>query len=291
MLGDLAQWDNYRRFQRDIGQLKNEQEQVERDTGELGRDTLTKDVKDLTPQQQADLKKLSQRQSELGRRFDRMLQQMEQMSAELDKTDPLAAGVIDDAAHQARQQGTAGQMREAAKNVEQNQVGQAAQNQQQVGENLQDLLDILANRSEHELSRLVKKLREAEQELAGLRKEQEGLRKKMEEAAKNPNEDERRRELERLTREQRDLQDQTDRLARKLQRLQAQNAGRSASQAGRQDGQGRSARRAGRRRRRHKTRPRPPSATWTKLSKPWPNAAGRQRSIWRSSSWPRSKTA
>jgi hypothetical protein len=232
MLGDLSQWDNYRRFQRDVTQLKHDQEQVERETAAVGRETLTKDPKDLTPQQQADLKKLAQRQGELARRFDRTLQQMDEMKTELEKTDPLAAGVIDDAVHQARQQGTAGQMRDAARNVEQNQVGQASQNQQQVGQNLQELLDILANRSEHELSRLVKKLREAEQELSGLREKQQGLRKKMEEAAKNPNEEERRRELDRLTREQRNLQEQADRLARKLQRLQAQEASRAASQAG-----------------------------------------------------------
>ena len=231
MLGELSQWDNYRRFHREIGQLKTEQEEIAEETSELGRETLTKDVKDLSPQQQADLKKLGQRQQEASRRFDKLQQQMEQMGQELEDTDPLAAGVIDDALHQARQQGISGQMREAGQNIEQNQVGQAAQRQDQVTENLQELLDTLANRSEHELGRLVKKLREAEEELTELRRQQQGLRKKMAEAAKNPNEDERRRELERLSREQKKLQEEAERFARKLQRLQAEQASRSAAKA------------------------------------------------------------
>ena len=58
MLGDLSEWDNYRRFHRDIGQLRQDQEQVAGETATLGRQTLSKDVKDLDAQQQADLAKL-----------------------------------------------------------------------------------------------------------------------------------------------------------------------------------------------------------------------------------------
>jgi hypothetical protein len=149
----------------------------------------------------------------------------------------LAAGVISDALHQARQQGIGGKMREAGRNVGQNQVGQAAQRQKQVGDDLKEMLDILATRTAHELARLVEKLREAERDLDDLRARQEGLRKKMEEAAKNPDEEKRREELQRLSREQRKLQEEAERFARKLQRLQAEQAGRSAARAGAKMGQ------------------------------------------------------
>ena len=52
-------------------------------------------------------------------------------------------------------------------------------NRPQVRKRLDELLDILSNRREHELSRLVKKLREAETDLEQLRKRHRGLRKKM----------------------------------------------------------------------------------------------------------------
>jgi hypothetical protein len=237
MLGELAEWDNYRRFHREIGQLRHDQESLNEQTAELGRQTLTKDFKDLTPQQQADLKKLSARQLELSRQFDKIEQRMERTAAELENHDPLAAGTISDALHEAREQAVAGGMRQAGRQVAENQMGQATTGQRQIGEQLQEVLDILANRRENELARLVKKLREAEQKLTGLRQQQEGLRKKWEAAGKISDEGERRRELERLSRQQRELQEQTERLARRLERLQADRAGRSTAQGGGKMGQ------------------------------------------------------
>lgn len=237
MLGELSQWDNYRRFHREIGQLRHDQEGIARDTAELGRKTLTKNVKDLDPQQQADLEKLGARQTDLGRRFDKIQQRMQQMAGELKESDPLASGTLSDALHEAQKQALGGQMRQAGRNLEQNQIGQAGQLQQQSSKNLQELLDILSNRRERELAGLVKKLREAEQELDGLNKRQEGLRKKMEDVAKNPNEEERRQELQRLAREQKQLQEEVERFARRLQRLQADKAARSAMKGGGKMGQ------------------------------------------------------
>jgi Domain of unknown function (DUF4175) len=232
MLGELAEWDNYRRFHRDIGQLRQDQEHVAGDTATLGRQTLSKDVKDLDVQQQADLAKLGLRQAELARRFDKIRERMEQMAASLRESDPLAAEAIADALAQARQQGVAGRLREAGTNVERNQIGQAAARQSQAIEDLKDLMDTLANRRETELSRLVKKLRQAEQKLAELSRQQQGLRKQIRDAAKKTDEAERRRELERLAREEKRLEEDVQRFARQLQRLQAEKAGQSVAKAG-----------------------------------------------------------
>lgn len=237
MLGELAEWDNYRRFHREIGQLRHDQEALNEQTAELGRQTLTKDFKDLTPQQQTDLKKLAARQLELSRQFDKIEQRMERTAADLESHDPLAAGTISDALHEAREQAVAGGMRQAGRQVGGNQIGQATAGQRQIAEQLQEVLDILANRRENELARLVKKLRESEQKLTSLRQQQEGLRKKWDAARKMTDEAERRRELERLSRQQRELQQQTERLARRLERLQADRAGRSAAQGGAKMGQ------------------------------------------------------
>ncbi len=231
MLSELSEWDNYRRFHREISQLRREQEELAGETGKLGNQTLTKDVKDLDAQQSADLKKLGQRQMEMARHFDKVQQQMEEISEKLRESDPLAADAVADALHQARQQALAGQMREAGRNVEQNQVGQAGQRQQKVMKELDELLDILANRRERELGRLVKKLHEAEQKLAQLRQQQGALRKKMQKAAEQKDEAGR-RELERLSREQKQLQAEAERFARMLRRLQADDASRTAAKGG-----------------------------------------------------------
>jgi hypothetical protein len=157
---------------------------------------------------------------------------MEQMAEQLKDSDPLVADTIDDALHAAREKTLAGQMREAGREMEQNQLGQASSAQQQSMRTLDELLDILSNRRERELGRLVKKLREAEQQLDKLRQEQEGLKKKLQQAAKNPNDAEKKRELERLTREQKRLEEEAQRFARSLKRLQADQASKSAGRAG-----------------------------------------------------------
>jgi hypothetical protein len=237
LLGDLSQWADYRRFARDVRAIHTEQKAIEARTRAAGADTLTRELNDLSPQQRAELQKLGQGQLELGRRLDKVLQGMERMGAELAEPDPLAAATLEDALHLARSEGLSGKMREAGRGVEQNQIGQSLRDQEQLGAKLEQLLDILSNRREHELERLVAKLRQAEQELDQLRAQQRGLQKKLGDAAKISDEEERKRELQRLTKQQKQLQEEIERLARKLKRLQADRAGRSAERGAQKLGQ------------------------------------------------------
>jgi hypothetical protein len=231
---ELAEWDNYRRFYRDIGQLRREQESVSASTAELGKATLSKDLRDLTPQQQADLEKLAQRQQDLARQLERATQQMKEIGNQLAESDPLAAETIADAVAHAESAGLGQRMRQGAEQLKQNQMGQSLQQQEAIGAQLQEMLDILANRREQELERLVRKLREAEQQMQGLRAQHDGLRKQLEAAHAIQDETARLRELERLAREEQKLQEQAERMARQLERLQAAAASQSATQAGEQ---------------------------------------------------------
>lgn len=245
MLGDLSQWADYRRFARDIRQIRQEHEQIQQRTQQLGQETLTKQLAELTPQQRAELQKLAREQLELSRQLDKSLQGMEEMGQQLAEKDPLAAAALEDALHQARQEGISGQMRQAGRDVAENRMGQAVRNQENTGQQLGELLDILSNRRENELSRLVDKLREAEKQLQELREKQQGLQKKIEQAQKNPQEDQRRQELERLRREQQHLEEEASRLARRLKRLNADRAGQLAQRGAARLGRSRSASEAG----------------------------------------------
>ncbi len=231
MLGELGRWDNYRRFARDVSQLQRDQEEIAKQTKELSPQTLGRDFEDLSEQQQADLHKLSTQQAELSRRLEKTQQQMAEMSRSLEETDPIAAATISDGLHQVRQQAISDQMRQSSEQLENNQLGQAASQQEKIARDLDDLQSILSNRREQELTRLVKQLREAEQELAKLRERQAGLRKKLKDADKIADPAEKKRELERLIRMQKQLEEEASRMARKLQRLQAEQAGRSTSSA------------------------------------------------------------
>ena len=161
MLGDLGQWDSYRRFAREVADLKRDQEEIARASKEIGQKTLGREVKDLDAQQQADLKKLSGQQIELSRRLEKVQQQMSQMSQSLKQSNPLSAATISDGLHHAQKQAISGQMRQSSEQLEKNRLGQAAQQQAKTVKDLEDLSAILSNRREQELTRLVKQLRES----------------------------------------------------------------------------------------------------------------------------------
>ena len=236
-LGDLQRWDNYRKFARDLGGIQTGQLKLKQDTTAIADQTLGRDEKDLSPQQRANLKKIAERQNELARRFDKITEGMDKAAANLAESDPLAADAIADARHQANRKAISGRMRAASQNVSRNRVGQATDSQTQIADDLQEMLDTLANRREQELERLVKKLREAEEELHAKREQQTGLRKKMKEAQKIKDEGQRRRELQRLAQRQRQLKEDIDRMTRRLRRLQANRAASKLADASSQMGQ------------------------------------------------------
>lgn len=237
MLGQLSRWDNYRRFHREISQLLRDQEELSRNVTELSRRTVTKDVKDLLPQELADLKVAAQQQLELARRLDRIQQDMEQAAGQLRESDPTAAETVADALHRARQLTITGQMQAAAEAAESNRMGRAMDRQKLVVQGLQEILDILANRREPELTRLVKKLREAESDLTAMARQEEGLKKRLEAEQAAPKGESQRRQLEELRREQEKLREEAERAVRRLERLTAEAAAKAASQAANKMGQ------------------------------------------------------
>ncbi|HEV2969910.1 MAG TPA: hypothetical protein VGY55_07965 [Pirellulales bacterium] len=236
MLGHLAEWNSVRGIARALADIRRDQTILESDTKELAARTLTKDPQDLSPAEQSDLRRIAGRQLDLGRQFEKIEQRMGQVAEQLKSTDPASADSIADAARAGRDAGIGGLMREAGEIIEQNQIGQALGRQSSAGRGLDEMLDVLSNRRERELSRLVKKLRDAEHTLSELKTQQEGLRNQIQEAGGNQDQTERRKELERLSRREREFQDEADRQSRQLQRLQADKASNSLARAAGQMG-------------------------------------------------------
>ena len=65
-LGQLARWQSYGRFHREIAQLLREQEELTRRTAEVGRRTLAQDLRDLGPQDAAELNDRRRRGARIG---------------------------------------------------------------------------------------------------------------------------------------------------------------------------------------------------------------------------------
>ncbi|MEX2140321.1 MAG: hypothetical protein WD894_13745 [Pirellulales bacterium] len=239
LLDELAEWTDYRAIARDVAEIQSEQATLRQRTETIQPATLGRDYESLTAQQQADLQTLTGVQAELARRFDKLQQRMEQMQQKFRDTVPLAAVSLADAIELARRQAIGSDMRDSARFVAGNRLGQSLDRQQAIDAKLDELLDILSSRREQELSRLVKKLRAAEEELAALRQQQQGLRKRIRQTheqlqatADVTEQDEKRNELARLMREQQKLAEEIERLGRELQRLRAEEAAQQMTAAG-----------------------------------------------------------
>ncbi len=234
LLSQLRQWDDYRRFQREVAQLIRDQEEVARGAAELGRQTLGRDSKELSPQLTADLTALVQRQSDLARRQDRIDQEMEQTVPLLRSNEPVAADTLSDALNEARQQGIAAAMQTLADRIRDNGLGQAPADHRAILQSLQNVLDILTNNRSQDSQRLARELDASARDLEGLRKRQENLRRKLDElaaAGSSKPSDNLRAELKALAREQELIRHDTLQLGHRLERLQAKEPANSANEA------------------------------------------------------------
>jgi hypothetical protein len=237
LIDELTEWSHYRGLARDIGQIRQEQAALQKLTQEIGAATIALDAQTLSAQQRADITGAARVQTDLASRFSKILAHMDRVIRQSTDDQKSSTEAVADALHLARQQNLAGQMRDGADKIGGNRIGQSLERQAAVLRGLDEMLDALANRREQELSRLVKKLRDAEKQLEELRNEQAGLQKKLERLVKESqqpgaNQEAIKRELERLHRDQKRVQEETQRLARQLERLQADKASKSTAGAG-----------------------------------------------------------
>lgn len=232
LLGRLTRWDALRRQMRDLTQLREDQALVGQQTLTIGRQTLARSIRDLTPPERAELERLSLSQAELARRFDNILTGLDQARAQLAASDTAAAESIGDALASARSAAVGGEMRAAGQHVGENQIGQAAEEQEQVVAALDAMLDALLHREERELAHLVAKLKEAEAALAALAAQQADLsRQAQDAAASQASAEDKQRELQSIAQKQAKIEAESQRQAREMERLQAGAAARSMEDA------------------------------------------------------------
>lgn len=144
MIGELSQWDRFRRFPQELGQLLHEQEETARRTRDLARRTLTKLLKDLSPQEAAELAEAARQQAAVADRFDAVQQAMDR-AVSVSPGDPAAADTAD-GLRLARELNVGSRMHSAGEQIRRNQLGQATQEQERVEEGLREMLNSLSGR-------------------------------------------------------------------------------------------------------------------------------------------------
>lgn len=228
LLNELSQWQDERQTALELQDIRQAQEKINRDTAEVGQKTVTKSLQDLKPQEQADLARQAERQAHEAAHLEQLQRRVGEIARKLQADDPAAAGRMQDILDQLQQNNTAGKMREASRQIGENNIGQGAQTQQQVAQELQALDDALKNRPSSDLETLVKQMQQAEQELADLAEQQAELLKKTAAANAETDPQAKAEQLEKLKKEQQGLQQKAEQLARKLERLQLKSPAAAA---------------------------------------------------------------
>jgi len=227
----LSEWRDQRDVGRELESLIAEQEALQKDTTELGQRTLSKTGADLTPQEKADLAKVGARQSKVADRVDQFRKQLQQVSDALQDRDPDAAERFQEARDELGTGGTASKLREASQGIAENQIGTAAQLQQQALEEMQNLDRQLKREPTDDLEMLVKQIETAAEEFETLRKQQLELRDAARDLASQPESPQRTEQLEALQKRQSELADRLKQAERRLERLRLRRPTEAAERA------------------------------------------------------------
>lgn len=231
MLQDLSQWRGEHDAAGELADLVRQQSELNQRAAELAKKTLTKSADALTPQEQADLAKIAERQKKQADQLEQLESRMRGTAENLAGENPSAAATLQEAVEQSQQEGIAGEMRDAAGQIGENRMGQAARSQQEILQKLHELENTLRQKRESDTEMMVKKLKQAGEELQNLRDRQAELLRKSRATEKNDNPQEREEQLAELRKEQQKLQEETARMARRLARLEAHKAQASAARA------------------------------------------------------------
>jgi hypothetical protein len=207
--------------------LLEEQKRLQRETEELQR----KEMGELKPDEKRDLQneldRIKNEQQKLRERTEQLLDKMERVAEERKERDPETAKEMKDAAELGREKNITDSMRQAEENLQKQHPSDAAKNERESSEKLQELAKQLDDRRSSELKRTEKKLREEEKELEKLKEEMEKLKKKIDEAKKNKD----KKELEQLIRQEEELEKKVRQKAEQFARQRTPRAAQAAQQA------------------------------------------------------------
>lgn len=230
MVALLSKWQRQHDLTGDLQSLIGNQDELHKETAAMRDQTIGRELRNLAPQQRADLEKLADRQRRQSDRLSDWESKLEDVLRKIDADSPLADSV-NDALMEVRERAIAGRLQQASDDIQQNRIGQATETQAQLLKEFQAVEEILANRGVSDVETLVKKLKKAEEQLEQLHKRQDEILQKSVNAIGELLSAKRDEVLQRLTREQQELQTDTDRAARELRRLRANRASQALRRA------------------------------------------------------------
>jgi hypothetical protein len=228
----LEPWSSTQEIKGEAKSILQAQRKLAEQTADLARALpLMPKRTDLKPAQRAELEQAGESQRGVAERADQLLQKMKRLAADRVDQDPGLAKQLSEAASRAEETAVSGKMRAAEQSLRNMQLANAGKQQVDSAKAMEDVVAALEDRRQDDLDRLIKKMKEAEEKLAGLAEQQDRLRTKAKEAGDIADAIKRADALKRLAREQEQLQRMTQEMVRELSRLRAEAASQALAQA------------------------------------------------------------
>jgi hypothetical protein len=218
----LAEWRGQRDVGRALMELAREQQALLNATAEVGAQTVAKSAAELSPQQRADLARLSARQRRQAERIQQLEEQLQQLAQEWRAQDEAAAQAAADAAQELQSAQTQAHARQAAQDIAANRIGPAGALQRAVQETLTALQREWSEQEPDDTKQFVKELQGLADQAASLADQHEQLRKRID----NPDVP-----SAELALRAAELRRQAQRLTRQLERLRLRRTAEHARNA------------------------------------------------------------
>ncbi len=220
-----------------LRQILRQQEKLTERTGDLANQTLGKSQGELTAEERDAQQSLASRQSELAQELNQAVEQMKEAARELQQRNEAVAEALKDVAKDAENRDPVRKMRNASRQIGQNQAAVAGASQASAEEDLRAMIEKLENRRQQELQNRISTLKELQKELQEVRRKEEGhLQENKDAQAGRPNA----ARPEQQAPKQGQTAQQTGRLSEKMQEAGSQQAAASTQSAQQSMGQAQS---------------------------------------------------
>jgi hypothetical protein len=185
LIARMSEWGSFHELTTRTRDLLDRQEELRRQTADLGRTTLGRPVESLTEPETAALRRTGRQQEQLATDLEQLLARMRQLAASARPQDRAAAEAVDAALRAARARDLGKNVDRAVSAIEANRTAAATMAQRAVSDAIREMAAALRQRDRHrmaELEELRKRLEGAEEQIKQLIEEQEALRLATQEA-------------------------------------------------------------------------------------------------------------
>jgi len=231
LTAQFSDWRRHHDLSRSLSEIVVEQSQINRETRDVGRRTVTKTLSDLPADDRAALAQLGQRQAQTAEGLARFREHLERSGTTQNADAPgdaLPEPDVEQALQLLSDDRLENEMQRAAELIARNSIAESAETQQDIAAALESLEEAIRGLAAPTPETLLQRVEQALQDAETLRNRQADLQAATRESAEATSDP---AAIEKLREQQRQLADEAGTWAQRLRRQQLRDAADSAAEA------------------------------------------------------------